>query len=413
MFLTRSLMRAVVLLMVTILGVGVACAPRGATPPDGAGEQTIKIVSSLPRTGSAKGQTDTIVNGIKMALEEAGYRVGDFRIVYEDLDDATAAKGSWDAAKEAENANKAVNDPQVMAYIGTFNSGAAAVSIPILCKANLVMVSPANTYPGLTKPGKGEPGEPDKFYPSCPRNYTRVVPADDLQGVAGANWAKDLGVKRVYVLDDTELYGRGLATVFAESAKRVGLEVVGGPEGIDPKASDYRALAQKIRAANPDLIYFGGITQNQAGKLVQDLKAVMPEVKIMGPDGIYEKAFIDAAGAAAEGTYVTFGGIPASKLTGKGAEWYRKYREKFRSEPEAYAAYGYEAAQVVLDAIRRAGKADRAAIRDAVFATRDFDGVLGKWSFDRNGDTTLTDMSGRQVRGGKFDDENAVVLKAA
>jgi branched-chain amino acid transport system substrate-binding protein len=274
------------------------------------------------------------------------------------------------------------------------------------------MISPANTYPGLTKPGKGEPGEPEKFYPDCSRNYARVVPADDLQGVAGANWAKDLGAKRVYVLDDTELYGRGLAVVFTEQAKKNGLDVVGGPEGIDPRASDYRALAQKIRGANPELIYFGGITQNNAGKLVQDLKAAMPDVKIMGPDGIYEKAFIDAGGAAAEGTYITFGGVPAPKLTGKGADWYRKYKDQFKAEPEAYASYGYEAARVALDAIQRAGKADRAAIRDALFATKDYDGVLGKWSFDRNGDTTLTQMSGRQVKGGKFDDENAVVLKA-
>ncbi len=409
-------LRAVVLPLLAILMVLAACAPRTAAPTGqsgGGGGETIKIVSSLPRTGSSKGQTDTIVNGIRMALADVNNKVGNFTILYDDLDDATAAKGSWDAAKEAENANKAVNDSQVMVYIGTFNSGAAAVAIPILCKADLVMISPANTYPGLTKPGKGEPGEPEKFYEGCKRNYARVVPADDLQGVAAANWAKDLGAKRVYVLDDTELYGRGLATVFSDTARRIGLEVVGGPEGIDPKASDYRALAQKIRGTSPDLIYFGGITQNNAGKLVQDLKAAMPDVKFMGPDGIYEKAFIDAAGPAGNGTYVTFGGVPAPKLEGKGAEWYRKYKEQYKAEPEAYAAYGYEAASVALDAIRRAGRADRAAIRDALMATKDFDGVLGKWSFDANGDTTLTSMSGRQVKDGKFDDDNAVVLKAS
>ena len=167
---------------ITVLAVAMAlaaatCAPTAAPSGQSA---TIKIVSSLPRTGSAKGQTDTIVNGIKMALAEVNNKVGNFTIAYDDLDDATAAKGSWDAGKEAENANKAVNDAQVMAYIGTFNSGAAKVSIPILCKADLVMVSPANTYPGLTKPGKGEQGEPDQYYPGCKRNYVRVVPADDL-----------------------------------------------------------------------------------------------------------------------------------------------------------------------------------------------------------------------------------------
>ena len=300
-----------------------------------------------------------------------------------------------------------------MVYLGTFNSGAAAVSIPINCKANLGMISPANTYPGLTKKAEGvEPSEPEKYYEGCRRNYTRVVPPDDLQGNVGANWARQLGSRKIYVLDDTQLYGHGLAVVFAEAAKRNGLEVV-GPEGIDPNASDYRALAQRIRGANPDLIYFGGITQNNAGKLWQDIKAAMPDVKMMGPDGIYEQAFLDAAGQAAEGTYITFGGVPASKLTGKGADWYRRYKDQFRSEPEAYTAYGYESVSVALDAIRRAGRKDRAAIRDAIFATRDFDGVLGRWSFDENGDTTLRNMSGRQVRNGKFDDENAVVLTAS
>lgn len=372
---------------------------------------TIKIVSSLPRTGSSKGQTDTIVNAIRMALEEVNYSVAGFTITYEDMDDATAAKGQWDAGKEAENANKAVADPDVMVYIGTFNSGAAKVSIPILCKANLVMISPANTYPGLTKPGKGEPNEPDVYYPDCKRNYTRVVPADDLQGAVGASWAKELGAKRVYVLDDTQLYGHGLAVVFAESAKKIGLEVVGGPDGIDAQASDYRALAQKIKETNPDLVYFGGITQQNAGKLWQDLREVLgDEVKLMGPDGIFEQAFLDAAGDAAEGTYVTFGGVPPDKLQDEGAIWYQKYKEKFGSEPEPYAVYGYEAAKVALDAIRRAGVKDRAAIRDAVFATKEFKGALGTWSFDQYGDTTLTTMSGNIVRNGKF--EFATLLQA-
>ena len=135
-------------------------------------------------------------------------------------------------------------------------------------------------------------------------------------------------------------------------------------------------------------------------------------IKLMGPDGIYEQAFLDDAGDAAEDVYITFGGVPPTKLTGKGAEWYTAYKAKFGAEPEAYAAYGYESMKVALDAIMRAGRKDRAAIRDAVFATKDYDGVLGKWSFDPNGDTTLTAMSGRQVKDGKFDDANAVTLQA-
>jgi branched-chain amino acid transport system substrate-binding protein len=382
---------------------------------------TIKIVSSLPRTGSGKAQTDTLVNSFKMALDEAGgkdgvgAKVGGATIVYTDMDDATAAKGAWDAAKEAENANQAVNDPDVMVYIGTYNSGAAKVSIPILCSKNLGMISPANTYPGLTKKIEGavEANEPDVYYSGCKRNYTRVVPSDEIQGAAAAAWSKTIGATKAYVLDDTQLYGHGIAVVYAQTLPKVGIQLVGGPEGIDDKASDYRALAQKVRQSGADIVYFGGITQANAGKLWTDLRATLGnDVKLMGPDGILELAFIDAAGPAAEGTYVTFGGVAPSKLTGAGATWYTNYKKQYNAEPEAYAAYGYESMKVALDAIQRAGKNDRAAIRDAIFATKNFSGALGTWSFGETGDTTLTAMSGRQVKNGAFDDANSVILAA-
>jgi branched-chain amino acid transport system substrate-binding protein len=384
---------------------------------------TIKIVSSLPRTGANKGQTDTMSNAIKMALADVNNRVGGATLVYQDMDDATAAKGQWDAAQEASNANTAIADPDTVAYIGTFNSGAAAVSIPILCAANMGMVSPANTYPGLTKKVEGvAPNEPDVYYPNgCKRNYTRVIPTDEIQGAVAANWSKQLGATKAYVLDDTQLYGHGIASFYASTAQRIGLQVVGGPEGIDPQASDYRALAQKIRAAGADVVFAGIITPNNAGKLWQDLRDTLgPNVRLMGPDGIYEQAFIDAAGPAAEGTYITFGGIPPSKLTGKGADWYQRYKQQFNDEPAAYAAYAYEAASVVIQAVETAAASCavhnsaecRGAVRDAIFNTKNFNGVLGTWSFTDTGDTTLTTMSGRQVKNGMFDDANAVVLTA-
>jgi branched-chain amino acid transport system substrate-binding protein len=289
-----------------------------------------------------------------------------------------------------------------MVYIGTFNSGAAKISIPILNAVDLVMISPANTYSGLTKTVGAEPGEPDKYYPNGKRNYARVVPADDLQGVAGANWAKELGAKSVFVLDDTQLYGKGLADVFEKHAKEIGLNVV-GREGIDGKAADYRALAAKILDLKPDLVYYGGITQNNAGQLWKDIKGEGFTGMMMGPDGISEDAFIEAAGAdVAEGTYTTFGGVPPDKLEGPGGEWYKAYKAKFNSEPQPYAIYGYESANVALAAINKVCEKNRVAIRDAVFATKDFSGVLGTWSFDANGDTSLTTMSGSQVKGGKF-----------
>jgi branched-chain amino acid transport system substrate-binding protein len=380
------------------------------TPSGGASKGEIEIWSSLPRQGSSKAQTDTIVNAIKMAIEERNGVAGGYTIVYKDVDDSTAAAGKWDEATEIKNANDAVANDKLMAYIGTFNSGAAKLSIPILCAKGIAMVSPANTYPGLTKAGKGEANEPDVYYPNgCKRNYHRVVSADDLQGLAGAKWAAKLGAKNVYVLDDTELYGKGIADVFDKEAPGAGLTVL-GRDGIDGKATDYKALAEKIKATNPDLVYYGGITQNNAGQLWRDLKDAMPDVKLMGPDGILEQEWIDAAGAAAEGTYITFGGLPADQLTGKGADFVKKYNEKYpNNPPEAYTAYGYEAASVVLAAIETAAATNpadntalRAAVLDAIHGTKDFQGVLGTWSFNEEGDTSLTAMSGNIVKDGAF-----------
>ncbi len=382
-------------------GAATAAPATGGTLPS-----SITIVSSLPRTGSSKGQTDTLVNAIKMRLEEDKNSIcgGAVQVKYEDMDDATAAKGAWDEAKEAENANAAAANKDVLVYLGTFNSGAAKISIPILNQAGLVMISPANTNVGLTKPFN--PGEPDVYYPTGKRNYTRVIPADDFQGAAGANWAKELGVKSVYILDDTELYGKGLADVFQKTAEANGIEVK-GRDGIDPKASDYKALMTKIKNTNPEMIYFGGITQSNAGQLVKDMRSLMTadEVKFMGPDGIFEEAFIEAAGADnAEGAYITFGGVPPSKLQGKGAEWYAAYKAKFNSEPEAYAVYGYEATNVALAALNKScDSLNRETVLNNVFATKDFAGVLGTWSFDERGDTTLTELSGQQVKAGKFE----------
>jgi branched-chain amino acid transport system substrate-binding protein len=367
-------------------------------------EEVIKIVSSLPRTGSANGQTTSIVNGIKLALSEANYKAGDFKLVYEDWDDASPERGTWDPALEAANAERAVNDAEVMAYIGPYNSGAAKISMPKLNQAGLVCINPGTTWPGLTKPGIGEPNEPDVYRPSGKVTFFRVVPADDIQGSVGAEWAKDMGVKKIFVLHDRELYGKGLADVFQKSAKKLGIEVLGF-EGIDSKAANYKSLAVKIRAKRPELIFFGGTTQSNAGQLMKDIVGAGVDAKIMAPDGCFENAFIQSAGPATlEGrTYLTFGGVPPKQLTGKGHEFYEHYKRAYQMEPEAYAVYGYEAGKVAVDAIRRAGKKDRAAILAAVAETKDLDAALGKWSFDANGDTTLRTMSGSMVKNGAFE----------
>lgn len=364
----------------------------------------IRLVSSLPRTGSAKGQTDTIVNGIRLALEEVDYQVGEFHLYYSDLDDATAAAGQWTPDAETSNALRAAGDPNVMVYIGTYNSGAAKVSMPILNKAGVLMVSPANTWPGLTKPGIGEPGEPEMYQPSGRQNYVRVVPADDLQGPLAADWAQEMGVRKVFVIDDKEVYGKGLATMFLGQARAIGLEVV-GESSIDPKSLDFKAFLRTVKDLQPDLIYFGGTTQSKGGQLAMDMVDVGLKAKMMVPDGCMEQAFIDSAGAAnLEGRcFVTFGGVPPDQYTGAAKIFAKKYLAKFGSKPEAYAIYGYEAARVSIEAIRLAGQKNRAAIIEAAFSIKDFPGALGTWSVDENGDTTLTAISGNVVKGGKFE----------
>lgn len=388
-------------------GGGSASTPAGGGTPGTTGESkgVIKLYSSWPLTGSSQKLGQDMVRSVEMAIEDHGGMAGGYQIEYEALDDATAAQGTWDAGKEAENANKVVADQDAMVYIATYNSGAAKISIPILNNAGMPMISPANTYPGLTKSIEGlvEANEPDVYYPSGERNYCRVVPSDEIQGAVAAQWAQEMGVQKVYVLDDTQLYGHGIAVVFAQKARELGMEVL-GEEGIDYKAPDYRALMTKIKGTDPDLVYFGGLTDTNAGKLVQDMRAVgMTDVIFMGPDGLFNDDFIKAAGQAAENTYATFGGVPPSQLTGKGAEWYQRFKEKYNAEPDAYAVYAYEATAVALAAIDKAGEKDRAAILDAMVNTKDFDGLLGKWSFTDTCDTTLTTMSGNQVKNGKWE----------
>ncbi len=402
------------LLVASTLLAGVFSAPgalRAQSP------EVMRFYSSFPLTGSSAAQTTSMVNAIQMAIEQRTKNGlicnGKFKIDYVSLDDAIAATGKWDAAKEQENANKAVSDPDAMVYIGTFNSGAAKVSIPILNQAKpgpLAMISPANTYPGLTKgPEFGaDKGEPDVYYPTGKRNYFRVVPADDIQGVVAARWARSLGARRVYILDDTELYGRGLANVFEKTAKQIGLTVV-GRDGIDGKAQDYAALATKIKATNPNLIYFGGITQNNAGQLLKDIRKAGIRATFMGADGILEEAFIQAAGAdVANGVLATVGGSPRNRLPAAGRKFYTDYKAKFGTDPEAYAIYAYEAASVALNAVSKVCEKDRAKIVDAIANTKNFRGVLGTWSFTETGDTTLTGMVGHRVVRGKWQEIGAL-----
>jgi branched-chain amino acid transport system substrate-binding protein len=400
--------------ILTVLGVVAALlvvgCGGGAGGGQGGGEEegpTAKIVSDLPMQGANRAQTTTMVNAIKMAIEERGGKAGDVTIEYEVLDDSTAQAGQWDAAKCAENAQQAAQDEEIFGWIGPFNSGCAAVEIPILNEAGLAMISPANTYIGLTKPSP-DPSEPEKYYPTGERNYTRVIVADDEQGQAGALLMQQEGVESVYILDDKETYGKGLADELQKSAEELGIEIA-GREGIDGSASNYRSLMNKIAQADPDAIYFGGIIENNAAQLIKDkVGAGMSneDVLFIGPDGIYVDELITQAGDAAEGIWVTFGGLPESELPEAGQQFVEKFEQNYDQQVQPYTAYAYEAANVMLDSIEQAyekdGEVTREGVLREVFATEDYKGVLGTWSFDEDGDTTLTELSVQRVEDGAF-----------
>ena len=368
----------------------------------GTSSSEIHVYSSLPRQGSNTEQTNTLVEQIKTTLE--GQKIGDFTIKYFDLDDSSAANnGDWDGAVEQQNANKAAADPDAMVYIGTYNSGAAKLSIPILNQACLIMISPANTYPGLTKAVEGvtQPGEPDSYYPGGYRNYARVIATDDAQGAAGAEWAKSLGATKAYVLDDTQVYGAGLAKAWALHANSIGLEVVSPnktSEGFDAKATDYGALAQKVKDSGADIIYIGSITGQNTGKLWKDLRAAMPDITIMSGDGVFEKSWFEGAGEAAVGTLLTFGGVGPDQLTGAGKTWYDEYLASHNGDsPATYTAYGNAAASVALAALQAAGTNDRWEVLKAVMATKDLPTVLGTTTLDANGDAVGGSISRYKV----------------
>jgi branched-chain amino acid transport system substrate-binding protein len=379
------------LVVVGVLVTALALVAAGCGGGDDDGGQTLKIVSDLPLQGSNLVQTGQMVEAMEYVLRQADNKAGDYSIEYESKDDAIAATGDWDEATCAANAREYVDDESIVINIGTYNSGCAAIEIPILNEAGLAMVSPANTYAGLTHSAPGtEPGEPAKYYPTGTRTYTRVVASDDFQGKAGAQFMKnELGVKSVFILDDKQLYGKGVADAFQNAAEEIGLDVA-GHEGWDAQAPNYTALMTKIKATGADGIYIGGLEAQNGSQVVKDKVAVLGDnetVKLVMADGMVTTALIDNAGQdTVEGAYGTAPTLPYENLTGAGKEFIDGFQEEIGDEPiEVYTIYAATAMQVALDAIARSD-GTREGVLKAMFETDLSDTVVGQMSFDENGD---------------------------
>ena len=376
----------------------------------GGGGGTLDVYSSLPLQGASRPQTTAMVEGIKLAVEQAGGKAGDFKIKYTSLDDSTAQAGTWTPEAASANARKVAQDDAAIAYIGEFNSGASAISIPILNEVPIAQVSPANTAVGLTSDEPGaDQGEPEKYYPTGNRHYLRIVPKDTIQGAALASLMKSEGCGNAYILNDKEVYGAGLARNIEIAAKEIGLKILGN-EGIDPKAPNFRSQAAAIKSAGADCFVFSGITANGAVQLYKDVHAALPDINLYGPDGVAESGFSDPkeGGIPADvqaKTKVTVATLSPDEYPPEGKKFFSDFKSKYNEpNPDPYAIYGYEAMRLVLDTCKKLGSdcSDKQAMIDALFQTKGRKSVLGTYDIDDNGDTTLTDYGVYTIKDGEL-----------
>jgi branched-chain amino acid transport system substrate-binding protein len=397
---------------VTACGGGDSGSSGGSSGSSSGGGKTLNIYSSLPMQGASRAQTQALTNGIKLALDQNNNKAGSFSLKYTILDDSTAQAGSWTPEATQANARKVAQDSNAAVYIGEFNSGASAVSIPILNEAGVPQISPANTAVGLTTNEAGAaPGEPEKYYPAQTRTYARIVPKDTIQGAALATLMKQDGCTKVAMTNDKEVYGAGLAKNIELAAKSQGLNIISN-DAIDKNAANYRSLASKAKGAGADCFVFSGITANGAVQQYKDFGAALPNAKLYGPDGVAESGFVNPKQGGIPLSLdprvkVTVATLDPGSYPPEGQQFFKEFTQKYGvKNPDPYAIYGYEAMNLALDAIKRSNTGSKEDILKAIFATKDRPSVLGTYSIDKNGDTTLTDYGVYAVDNGdlKFDE---------
>jgi branched-chain amino acid transport system substrate-binding protein len=335
---------------------------------------TIKIASQTPLSGGQSNLGTAIKNGAEMAISEEKRLIEAFgyKVVYQPEDDqATANVG-------VANANRLINDPEIMGIVGHLNSGVAIPSSEVYAKVNLTMVSPANTNPRVT----------DRL--STAQVTNRICGRDDVQGPVGADFVVNvLKAKRIYVLNNKTAYGEGIANAFAARAKQLGAKVLveAGQEAAD---TDFSSFINKAKADKPDAIYFGAI-YTEAAPMLKQLRQAGLNTPLVGGDGFDGQDLQNTAGADnMKNIYFTTTAVPISQLPAAKA-FAKKYKAKYGADPEGYSAYGYDAARVVIRAIAAALKASNGAKPERLDVAKQvrnvtFNGVTGKIALNARGD---------------------------
>jgi branched-chain amino acid transport system substrate-binding protein len=368
-----------------------------------AGQRTLTVYADLPLRGPQFGETQAMVQAIRLVLHDRGDAAGDYNVRLRTLDDADPATGRWSPARCAADARLVARDLSAVGVIGTYDSGCTRVELPILNRAGVAMISPVNSYTGLTQPY--QPGEPGRYRPSGRRTFVRVSPPDALQGGAAVALARALDVHELFIVSDGRPYGQGLVNAALAAATANGLsiqraEILPGPTGHGATAAEDRRLWLAVERSGADAVFYAGDMDDGPGGFWRARPGVLRTVRIIAPDALFRDAFLQSAGTAAEGTYVLFGSVPADRLSDQGKAFASEYASRY-GQPGTYTLYAAESAGVLFDAIGRSDGRRRSVVQE-LLGTRFYDGLLGRWSFDANGDTTLRRFTDLVVDGGRF-----------
>jgi branched-chain amino acid transport system substrate-binding protein len=379
-----------------------ASAPAAAAGSGG----TIKIGVDLPVSGADAAIGVPTQNGAVLAIEQAnknGFSGGVFKLEASLLDDAV--QGKHDPAAGAQNVKTFIADSAVLGMIGPFNSNVAKSEIPLTNDAGLVQISPSNSNDGLTV---GDDAKKLRTANPDTNAYFRVCTKDSRQGGALAQFATKLGFKKIFIIDDNETYGKGLADNFEAAYKQLGGTAL-GHEHITANQQDFKALLTKVHSSAPDAVFFGGNTSTGGGLLRRQMADVgMQTTPFMGGDGISDTAeFVKEAGTMSDNVYYSFLAPDVEKLP-SAKQFVADYKARFNSDVGPYSAPAYAATMIIVNAIEKAMKDNggkvptRAAVLKEVAATRDFPTPIGKIGFDANGDTTAPMLTlKRLIAGGK------------